>query len=239
MDAVRIGLSLRALRHQRRWLQVDVAKRAGVSQAAVSRAERGQARGLTLRTLERIGEGLGARVMIRIAWHGEELDRLLDAEHAALVEASVQLLRSRRWEVATEVTFSVYGERGAIDILAFHGASRALLMVEVKSVVPDLQAMLAGIDRKGRLAIGLARQRGWSANRVSRLLILGESRTSRRRLVTNAATLDAQLPSRGRPVRAWLAEPTGSIGGILFLSATQRTTPRQRVRRSRASTSDT
>ena len=43
--------------------------------------------------------------------------------------------------MATEVSFSVYGERGSIDILAFHASTGSLLVIEIKSVVPDMQSI--------------------------------------------------------------------------------------------------
>ena len=147
MDAVRLGSALRALRRHRGWTQATVARRARVSQAAVSRAERGAAMALTGRTLKAIAEALGARYDPRITWQGEGLDRLLDAAHAGLVDQVVAMLRAHGWQVVPEATFNVYGERGSIDILAFHPGSGSLLIVEVKSVVPDMQSLLAGVER--------------------------------------------------------------------------------------------
>ena len=170
MDPVPLGLAIRTLRRRHGWTQHALADRAGVSQSAVSRAERGEGRSLTLRTLERIAEALGARVAVRLYWHGEELDRLLDAAHAGLVDQVVALLRASGWDVVPEATFSIYGERGSVDVLAYHPEHGALLVIEVKSAVPDMQLLLAGIDRKGRLAPGLARGRGWDVRTVSRLL---------------------------------------------------------------------
>ena len=93
--------------------------KAGMSQAAVSRLERGVARKVTLRTLDRIAEAVGARASVRLIWHGEDLDRLLDGAHAELVELVALVLPKCGWDVVTEATFSMYGERGSIDILAF------------------------------------------------------------------------------------------------------------------------
>lgn len=234
MDHVKFGLAVRAVRRRRGWTQAELADRAGVSQAAVSRAERGAARTLTLRTLERIAEALGARASLRLFWHGEELDRLLDAVHAGLVERVIALLRATGWEVVPEATFSVYGERGSVDVLAFHPRLGALLIVEVKSVVPDMQAMLAGIDRKVRLGSGLAEDRGWRIRSVSRLLVLPDDRTARRRLADHAATIGQVLPLRTAAVRRWIARPVGPMGGVLFLPSSQSTTARHRIRASRA-----
>ena len=56
----------------------------------------------------------------------------------ALTDAVLRLLRSMGWEVATEISFNMRGDRGTIDILAFHAATGSLLVIEIKSVVPDL-----------------------------------------------------------------------------------------------------
>jgi hypothetical protein len=128
-----------------------------------------------------------------------------------------------------EATFSRFGERGSIDVLAFHPATGALLVIEVKSVVPDMQALLAGVDRKSRLAPVIAHERHWDVRSVSRLVVLPDDRTARRRLVEHAATLELAFPLRTRAVRRWLRAPGPAIAGILVLPSSQRTTARHRV----------
>ena len=230
MNPVTFGNAIRALRRRSGWTQRQLADRARISQTSVSRAERGLARDLTLRTVERIAEALGARASLRIYWQGESLDRLLDAAHAGLVDQVIQVLVAEGWEVFPEVTFAIRGERGSIDVLAFHPGFGAMLLIEVKSVVPDMQAMLAGIDRKVRLAPDIAAGRGWKVRSISRLLVLGEDRTSRRRLAQHAATIDRVMPLRSRAMRRWLRRPIGATGGVLFLPPSQSTTPRHRIR---------
>jgi Holliday junction resolvase-like predicted endonuclease len=83
-----------------------------------------------------------------MTWNGEALDRLLDADHAALVDIVAATLRTLEWLVAVEVSFNIRGEWGSIDVLAFHPATGVILVVEVKSVVPDLQATIFTLDRK-------------------------------------------------------------------------------------------
>ena len=114
------------------------------------------------------------------------------------------------WRTEVEVSFSIWGERGSIDILAFHPDFAALLVIEVKSVVPDSQATLHGLDRKARLGPDIAKDRGWRPRHVSRLLVVGASATSRRRVARLAATYDAALPVRGADVRRWMARPDRS-----------------------------
>ena len=188
MDSVRFGLAVRSLRRRRRWTQTELAVRVGCSRSAVARVERAEADRFTVRFLERLLASLDARMLIRVLWRGEELDRLLDADHAALVEVTASALAATGWVVQPEVTFQVRGERGSIDVLALHPARRTVLVVEVKSVVPDIQSMLSALDRKVRLAPIIVRERGWGdgTEGVSRVLVLSGDRTSRRRVERHA-----------------------------------------------------
>jgi hypothetical protein len=180
---------------------------------------------------------LGASVDVRLRWHGEGLDRLLDEAHARLVDATVVLLREAGWDVAVEVSFSIWGERGSNDVLAWHEPTRTLLVVEVKSIVPDSQSILHGLDRKARLAPQLAAERGWECQGVARLLVVGESSTSRQRIARLATTYDSALPSRNVEIRRWIREPTGPLHGLLFLrNASPGSTKRPSVARERVRT---
>ena len=227
MDLLRIGRSLRALRIRRGWRQVDVAAAAGVSRSQVARVERGESRGVPAQDFDAIARALGAELDIRLRWHGEGLDRMLDEAHAWLVDRVVVLLQRWGWEVAVEVSFSIGGERGSIDILAFNPQTGDVLVIEVKSVVPDAQAMLATLDRKARLGSRIAADRGWAARRTSRLLVIGDDPTARRRVTELGATFATAFPIRGPRVRAWLREPTGSASGLLFLAYGQGTATRR------------
>ncbi|TAK02084.1 MAG: XRE family transcriptional regulator [Chloroflexota bacterium] len=218
MDPVRFGLSIRALRRRRRWTQRELGRRARVSRSEVSRVERGGAATPSLRILDAIVAALGARLLVRVLWQGEELDRILDREHARLVEVLLRRLSDGGWTAFPEITFQVAGERGSIDVLAWHERTRALLVVEVKSVVPDIQATLAGLDRKARLGPSIAAGRGWRAATVSRLLVLPENRTARRRIASVGATFDRALPARSVEVKRWLIDPVGPMSGLIFLS---------------------
>jgi transcriptional regulator with XRE-family HTH domain len=237
VDTIRIGRVVRALRIRLRWRQIDLAMRAGVSQSLIARVERGGADRLTVKVLEAILAALGARLNVRADWNREAADRLLDADHAALVELVLQMLRDFGWEVLPEVSFAIAGERGSIDILGWHAATQTLLIVEVKSIVPDVQATLFVFDRKVRLAGRIGAERGWPARRVAQLIVVAESRTARRRVEAHAATFEARLPDRSRAIRAFLAAPGGhpDLRGLWFLPNRTGASSRQRVvRRSRA-----
>ncbi len=186
---------MRALRRRRQWTQQRLAHAARVSRTTVGPIERGQADRVPPYVLVRVAASLGGTVSVRLLWQGEGLDRLLDAAHADLTDQMLERLRSLDWTATAEVSFNIRGERGTIDILAFHPATGSLLIIEIKTVVPDLQAMLGSLDRKRRLAAEIARERGWEVRSVSGL-VLPDDRTARRRVQQHAATFDATLPAR-------------------------------------------
>lgn len=231
MNGVRLGRQVRALRRHRQWRQEDLAGAARVGRGIVSRIERGRADGVTLRALNQVVQALDASLEAWVRWNGEALDRLLDADHAAIVEIVARRLRGLGWQVSTEVSFNIRGERGSIDILALHPETGALLVVEVKSVVPDVQAMLVSIDRKARLALQVARERGWIGRTVSRLMVIREGRTARRRVDQHRVTFETAFPVRGVAVRRWLQRPERAINGLWFVSDAHSTGARHRVAR--------
>jgi transcriptional regulator with XRE-family HTH domain len=218
MDTIRFGLKVRALRRQRGWRQEDLAAAAGVSRAVVGRLEAGKLAGVTVGVVDRVTAAVDASADIVLRWHGAALDRLLDEEHAALVEQLVAILRALGWEVAVEVSFSIFGERGSIDVLAWHAETRSLVVFEIKSVTPDMGAMLFGMDRKTRLAPNIVADRGWKPLNVAKILVLGDTSTNRDRLARHEATIRAALPAGTREVRRWLAAPgPEKLAGVLFL----------------------
>jgi hypothetical protein len=190
--------------------------------------ERGDSATIPIGVIETLATTLGGSLDIMLRWQGEGFDRLLDEAHAAIVDLLVSWLRAHRWEVAVEVSFSRYGERGSIDVLAWQPVHHALAVFEVKSVTPDMQAMLAGLDRKARLGPAIARDRGWDPETVARILVLDDTSTNRRRLARFGSMIDAALPGGTWDVRHWLEDPRApGVAGVWFLAndrATARTT---------------
>ncbi len=237
MDDHRVGRSLRVLRRRQNLRQVDVAIAAGVSQSLVSEIEAGRLSGVTLGTLRRVFAGVDAGFEGDVRWRGPALDRLLDADHGQLVGLSAERLQRYRWApIEVEASYSEYGERGSIDVLAAMADLRAVVVEEVKTSLVSLDATLRKLDEKVRLVTErLCRKRfGWSPRSVGRILILPDDTTARRAVARHAATLDLALPARGTEVRRWLRRPEGNIAGILFVAMGPRAVPdaaRQRVHR--------
>jgi hypothetical protein len=91
----------------------------------VSLVERGHLDKVSLATLRDVARVLDIRLDLYVRWRGGSLERLLSARHSRLAESVAVAFAARPgWRIAPEVSFSVYGERGAIDILAFHEPSR-------------------------------------------------------------------------------------------------------------------
>ena len=222
MDDQRIGWSLRSIRIKKRWRQADLAARARVSRWVVMRIEQGRLSSVPLGKLRAVAAALDARIDSVVRWHGGDLPRLVSARHAAMHEAMARYFqRLPAWVVEPEVSFSVFGERGVIDILAWHPTSRMLLVIELKTEIVDLNELLGTHDRKRRLAWTIARDRGWDPVAVSTWVVIADSRTSRRVVATHAAVLRAKLPIDGRTVRGWLRRPVSSIDALSFLPQVQ------------------
>jgi hypothetical protein len=123
------------------------------------------------------------------------------------------------WLAVPEATFSLWGERGAIDILAWHATTRTVLVVELKTELIDVQEHLGTLDRKLRLARKVAEERSWTVDVVAAWLVVAESPTNRRRVSAHREVLRAVLPA-GRPeLDRWLLAPRGRIAALTFLSS--------------------
>ena len=180
--------------------------------------ERGQVGPLRVQCVEAIALALGGRLDVRLFWNGPELDRLLDARHAALGASVKRRLERWGWHVRVEVSYSRYGERGRIDLLALHPAMGILLVIEIKTELVDVQALLGSLDAKTRLARDVARQLGWEARAVVPAIVFAEDRTTRNRLARVAVLFD-RFSVRGRAATSWLRKPAEAPSGLLWFTA--------------------
>jgi hypothetical protein len=132
------------------------------------------------------------------------------------VAAHLGALSGRVW--LPEVTFVHFGERGVIDILAWHAASRSLLIIELSTELVDPQALVAVMHRRVRLGPMFARQHSWRPATVSASVIGRDTSTERRRVARHAHLLRTAFPAEGRTMRGWLSHPRGTISGLSFWS---------------------
>lgn len=246
MDDRRVGRLIRAARSARGWRQLDVERASGVDQTTVSLIERGLVGGLTLGCVRRVVSALGMELRLELRGPPTLILRLRDVAHAGLVEELVAILRGSGWVALPEYTFNHFGERGSVDVVAWHPHWSTLLIVEVKTEIVDVQALLATFDRKSRVVPALlGRERGWKPRMVGRLLLVGNRSTARRVVRAHRHTFAAALPDQGRAARRWIGRPVGSLAAVWFLSPTTggrdsrilTASERRRVRPSRSATS--
>ena len=209
MSWSRLGNQIRAVRLRSAMRQADVARRAGVSRSAVSLLERGLADGMSIASVEAVTGALGARVDARLLWHGPELDRLVDASHAAVSASVKKRLERWGWLVRVEVSYNHYGERGRVDLLAWHSGANVVLVIEVKTSLADVQALLGSLDVKARLGPHLVGAHRATSPSVVPGIVFQEDRTTRRRIALLSG-LFSRYDVRGRDALKWARRPTGA-----------------------------
>ena len=219
VDDIRFGTLVRSARVARGWRQRDLARAARISDATVSRVERGHLEGVSVGTLRRIASALDIRVDLVPRSRSANLERLVSARHSGLAESVIRWLGTfGGWIVRPEVSFSRFGERGVIDLLVWHPGRRALLVIELKTAIVDVGELLGTLDRKVRNALEIARELGWDPVTVSCVLIVADGATNRRRVAAHGLTFRASLPSGIAAFRRWLKEPIAELRALVFFA---------------------
>jgi transcriptional regulator with XRE-family HTH domain len=240
MEDVRFGTTVRSIRIRRGLRQDDLSTLTHVPRTKIGLIEHGHLDSIQIGALRRVCSELEIRVDLVPRWRGGDLDRMLSGRHSALAESVIQALRrdSPEWQVMPEVSFSIWGERGVVDLLAWHPGRRALLVIELKTELVDVGEMLGTMDRKRRLASTIAAERGWDPATISAWIIIAGGRTNERRVAAFRSTLRAAYPDDGRAMRAWLREPATAVAALSIWPAipsagsgsTGSFAPRRRVR---------
>ena len=212
-----MGSAFRAVRIHSGRTQGDVAAAAMVPQSTVSRLERGLIEGISVGAIRSVATTLGMWVDITPRWRGSDLDRMLNGAHSVLQGSVLRLFeRAPGWTAIPEATYSIYGERGAIDILAWHAATRSLLIVELKTLLVDPAELVRKMDERRRLARRVGRERGWQPAAVSTWVLLTDTRTNRRHVTGHARVLAPLAAVDGRSMRAWLRAPAAAVSALSF-----------------------
>ena len=120
-----------------------------------------------------------------------------------------------------------------VDIVAWHPGRRAILVIELKTDIVDVNQLIGKVGEKARLIREIVRDRGWDPLTVSTWVIVAAGRTSRARLATHRSVLRAAFPTNDRGVRSWLADPVGQVAALSMWTAraARPLSPVRRVRR--------
>src|SRR6476620_12303835 len=183
----RVGASIRAVRVKRRWTQERLAHAARVGTPTIRRLERGHLEGMRLGTLVKVAKALDVRISVSARWRAGDLDRLLNSAHSQLHESVAGWFATElpEWILVPEVSFAFYSERGIVDILAWHPARRALLIIELKTDIVDVNELVGTMDVRRRLARRIALERGWDPITISTWVIVAGGRTNQARLAAH------------------------------------------------------
>ena len=191
--------------------------------------------------VRRYVRALGGRFEGLIRWQGADLDRVLNRGHARMHEAMARWLRDvGGWRVLPEVSFSRSGDRGVIDIVAWHETTRILLVIELKTRIADVNDLMSTMDIRRRVAPDIAREHGWDPRAIGVWVVVAPSRTNARVVAEHATVLRAKFSADGRSMRRWLAAPAGPIAALSYMPEVHLTNLRrdtatpQRVRRRRS-----
>ncbi|MCY7418908.1 MAG: helix-turn-helix transcriptional regulator [Chloroflexi bacterium] len=217
MDDAKFGAACRAVRVRRRMTQAAVAEAAGVRRVEVGRLERGALEDMSLGTVRKVLRALEMWMDITPRWRGPELDRLINGAHAALQGSVLRRLQELLgWIGVPEVSFSIFGERGAIDVMAWHAPTKSLLIIELKTLLVDPAELVRTMDRRVRLGQRIARDRGWSPASISSWVIFTDTRSNRRHAANHRAVLAPLATVDGRRMRSWLNAPGGPVAALSF-----------------------
>ena len=201
--ARRIGISLREARLAQHLRQVDVAVRAGIMQAHVSRIERGEVSGVGLDTLAACAAAVGTQLAAFVeSMPGADLPR--DVEHLRRQSLLVSLAAAGRWRATPEAALANDGRRPrSIDVLLTREVRHEAAVVEIWDLLLDGGEAMRGLEAK----VASTRARLGEGWRVEGLLLL--RRTSRNRaLVRDLAPLvAARYPASSAGWIAALSDP--------------------------------
>ncbi|HYO42642.1 MAG TPA: helix-turn-helix domain-containing protein [Candidatus Limnocylindrales bacterium] len=206
--AVSIGEVVREARLLVGWSQRELAVRAAVSQATVSRIERGACQAIDVLRIERVLTALGIRASLQLdARHLEDRRRQLDGLHAVVNGFVARRLGRQMFLTATEVGLGSTEPRGWIDLLAFRPVDRALVVEESKTDIRDLGGLQRSLAFYERESLAAARRLGWDPVRVVVLVAALDTEVVHRRLADARDLVRRAFPAPVEATAAWLGDP--------------------------------
>jgi transcriptional regulator with XRE-family HTH domain len=205
--ALRFGQELRIARVAAGLTQAQLARRAGVAQTVVSRAERGL-EGASLPVRCRLAAAAGHELGWRL--YPVASVGLRDSGQLAIAQAITREAHPS-WIARLEVPVTPGDPRAADLLLA---GPEEILHIEVERALADLQAQL----RAAQLKRGVLTSTNGDDRPVRLVLAVPDTRTTRLRLAPFAELLARTMPGRSRQI--WGAIRVGSplgCDGVLFV----------------------
>jgi transcriptional regulator with XRE-family HTH domain len=153
----RAGGEVREGRRRKRMTQAQLGARVGLSQATMSRAERGRGGGLTMDTWQRIGLAVDRPLVVTL--QRDTTGETADAGHLAIQELVLRLGRAAGYAASFELPTRPAEPWRSADVGLRDDARRRLILVECWNTIGDVGAAARASERKRADAEALAAAR--------------------------------------------------------------------------------
>lgn len=165
----------------------------GLSQSALSRAERGRGGGLTLDAWQRIATALG--IPLRVQLQRDHLAETMDAGHLAMQELLLRHGRVAGYRGLVELSTRAAEPWRSIDVALADDAARRLVVAECWNTIGDIGAAVRTSARKLAEAEGLALARwGEAPHRVGLVWVVRATARNRALLARYPEVFAARFP---------------------------------------------
>jgi transcriptional regulator with XRE-family HTH domain len=149
-----LGGQLRGARERRRWTQLQLAERAGISRSALSDVENGRGGGNTLDTWQRLALASGRPLVVRLK--RDPLEDVADAGHLAMQELVLRLGRVAGFISSFELATRPAEPWRSTDVGLRDDRRRMLVLCECWNAFGDVGAAARSTTRKLHEAESLA-----------------------------------------------------------------------------------
>ena len=210
------------------WSKADLARRAGVSAATMTRIESASAEHVGLRSTCAVLEVLGIDARLFLDGPTVLKDRSQDdAVHARLCGHLAGRLATLGWEPAVEVEVSDGRIHGFVDVMAYRPVDRALICDETKSEIHDAGGIVRTMRWYANHAWDAARALGWKPARIVPILTVLDSDDVAARLRENRELVEAAFPVRAAQLQAWIEDHRAPLAAGFGLAAVDPASRRQ------------
>lgn len=215
-----LGLLVRDGRVRIRWTLTRLAAEAGVSRSLVHWVESGHP--ASIETYVRLGRALGRRLEVNLTDpRARTSGRAEDPAHAALGESEASLLRPWAFGLSLDEPYQHYQFAGRADLVAWDLERAALLHLENRTRLPNLQEAAGSYNAKRRwLAPALADRLGIRSFRSQTHVLVGLWSAEMLHAVRlRAESLRAICPDPADALLGWLRgePPVGGVTSSLVL----------------------
>lgn len=220
-----VGTTVRDGRHRLAMTQRELAHRAGVSQATISRVERARAAGIPLARIGRVLDTLEIRLDANARpplAAGGPAER--DAVHARILGYVERRLRALGFEASRELPIGADRVRGWLDLLAWRPHDRVVVVVEINGDIHDVGAFERQVSWYQREAWAAARTLGWRPARVVVVGLVLASRHNEAVVRTHAEVLRRRFATPPAGLASVLvgATPDGPLQALAFVDPLRR-----------------